>query len=106
MQLSTEVTFNNYIQPICLWESDKKDFSVLQNKTGVVTGWGMTETDQFSTHLKHTYMPVVPFATCLSSNRDVFGVHLSEKTFCAGFRNGNFIFISVKRVITLSHNIF
>lgn len=86
------------MQPICLWDSSRTDFSEIVNKLGVVSGWGVAGTVQLAQNLNQVVIPVVPFITCLISNRDIFGVHLSDKNFCAGFRNGDVILLSTKYV--------
>lgn len=86
--LSTEATLSRYVQPCCLWDPNKIDISEILNKPGLVVGWGITETDKQSDILRHATMPVVSFTTCLKSNRDLFGLFLSDTNFCAGFRNG------------------
>ncbi|KAG4071094.1 hypothetical protein HA402_013408 [Bradysia odoriphaga] len=42
--LETHATFNNYVQPVCLWRADKTDLSDIIGKYGTVVGWGRTET--------------------------------------------------------------
>lgn len=64
------------------------ELSDVVGKLGTVIGYGITETDQLSPILRQALMPVVDSLTCLETNRDVFGAHLSKKNFCAGFRNG------------------
>lgn len=88
VRLSTEANLNDYVQPICLWNINKVTISEVTNKFGTVIGWGVTETDELSAVLRQAIMPVVPLTTCLNSNRDFFGAFLSDKNFCAGFRNG------------------
>lgn len=52
-------------------------------------GWGKTEFDAISTNQpKWTELPVVNELTCLRSN-DAFNKLTSERTFCAGNKNGN-----------------
>lgn len=86
--LATEATFNNYIQPICLWNANKSDLSDVVGKQGTVVGFGVTKTDEIALTLQQAVMPVVSIGTCLSSNNDFYGQFLSDFTFCAGFRNG------------------
>lgn len=88
IRLSTEAKLNNYVQPICLWDLNKVAISEVTNKFGTVIGWGLTETDELSAILRQAIMPVVSLTTCLNSNREFFGTFLSDKNFCAGFRNG------------------
>lgn len=88
IRLATEVTFNNYIQPICLWDSNKKDLSEVVGKFGTAVGFGITEKNKVSTNLREAVMPVVSLTTCLDSGSSFYGSVLSDSTFCAGFRNG------------------
>lgn len=88
IQLATEAMFNNYVQPICLWDSNKSELAEVIGKEGTVIGWGVTETDTVSNVLQQAMMPVVPSLRCLASNRNFFGYFLSDKNFCAGNQNG------------------
>lgn len=88
LQLSTEATFNDYVQPICVWQSNQTDISDIVGKNGMVVGWGNTETGQASNVLRVAFLPVIPPMTCLESSRDYVGLILSEWNYCAGFRNG------------------
>lgn len=88
IRLSTEATFNDYVQPICLWDSNKVSITEVIGKFGTVIGFGLTETENLSHTLRQAVMPVVSFGTCLRSNTDVFGLYLSDENFCAGSRNG------------------
>ncbi|XP_037037293.1 limulus clotting factor C-like [Bradysia coprophila] len=88
VRLATRATFSNYVQPICLWESNKEDLSEVVGKLGTVVGFGITEHDQISYTLRQAVIPVVHLTTCLESDRNFFGNFLSDLTFCAGFRNG------------------
>ena len=87
-KLANAITFNSYIQPICLWDSSRTSLRSVEHKVGTVMGWGYTEEDEASDFLKGGTMPVVPFEDCLTSAREFFGHFLSDKNYCAGFRNG------------------
>lgn len=89
IRLSTHAILNDYMQPICLWNSNKIELSEVVNKVGIVTGWGLTERFELSDILLQAPMRVVSAMDCLYSNRDFYGTFLSDKVFCAGFRNGN-----------------
>jgi secreted trypsin-like serine protease len=83
--LATEVSFNNFIQPACLWdESDDADSAGL---LGTVIGWGTTEKDDLSDVLAQGTMPVVSKEVCMTSNRD-YEDFLTDDMICAGYRNG------------------
>lgn len=88
IRLANEILFNDFVQPICLWDPNKIHITNVFGKLGTVVGWGFTEKDKLSPILLEAVMPVVPHSTCLLSNRQFFGSYLSDKNFCAGFRNG------------------
>lgn len=88
LKLANSVQFTSYIQPVCLWDRTKTSVRHVENKLGTVMGWGFTELDEASDVLREAKMPVVQFSQCLQSNRDFFGFFLSDRNFCAGFRNG------------------
>lgn len=88
VRLATKAVFNNFVQPICLWDPNKEDISSVVGKYGTVVGFGITEQNQISYSLRQATIPVVDLTTCLESDRNFFGNFLSESTFCAGFRNG------------------
>lgn len=90
IRLSIDAMFNNYVQPVCLWHSNRTELSEVVGREGTVVGWGLTETGETSNVLRQAFMPVVPSLSCLATNRDFLGTFLSEKNFCAGFRNGLF----------------
>lgn len=59
-----------------------------QISSGQVVGWGWDEKNKPTVELKMAQMPIVSRETCISSNPKVFSLFTSEKTYCAGFRNG------------------
>ena len=87
LRFTTEVTFNNFIRPACLWNFDE-DYKILINKTGHVPGWGYNERGLVSEELSFAQMPVVAHETCIWSNRDFFSKVTSNVSFCAGYMNG------------------
>lgn len=91
LHLKTEVTFTNYVQPICLWEINEAQLHNVVNERGIVVGWGLNANDNQPKILSQAQMPVVTFTQCLESNRNFFGLFLSDFTYCAGWRNGKFI---------------
>lgn len=88
VRLSSNAAFNEYVRPICLWQTDKKDLSEVVDRTGKVFGWGKTDSGKLSDELIQLRVPVVSFITCLQSNREFAGRYLSNTNFCAGNRNG------------------
>ena len=85
LQRSAEIT--DYVRVVCLWEEDINLSSII-NRLGTVVGWGFDETGDVTETLMQAKMPVVSTETCIFSNRDFFSRFTSDKTYCAGFRNG------------------
>ncbi|XP_045899476.1 serine protease 27-like [Micropterus dolomieu] len=83
LQLSSPVTFTDYIRPVCL----AADGSVFNNGTTCwVTGWGNTQSDvslPYPRHLQQVSVPVV-------SNRDCNAAYglITSNMMCAGFKQG------------------
>jgi secreted trypsin-like serine protease len=80
----------NYVRPVCLWAFDS-DLRGIVDKLGSVPGWGYNENGLVSDDLTFVQMPIVTHETCIWSNRDFFSKITSDKSFCAGFRNGTSI---------------
>lgn len=85
--LEKSVEFNNNVRPACLWEGNT-DLNRIVGTTGVVTGWGQTETGP-SGHgtPRMVRMPIRSTADCRASKPD-FHMLTSSTTLCAGDRNG------------------
>ncbi|KAG4072359.1 hypothetical protein HA402_004291 [Bradysia odoriphaga] len=64
VQLSKVARFNDYVRPICLWQSTKTELS------------------------REASFQVVSHIRCLITNRDFYGTYLSETNYCAGLLNG------------------
>lgn len=88
IKVANRMFFNDFVQPICLWQSDKADLSTVIGRAGTLVGWRTTETGKQSTALWRSALPVVDSMVCLQSNRLIYGNYLSESNFCAGDRNG------------------
>ncbi|XP_058129573.1 polyserase-2-like [Anopheles ziemanni] len=89
LRVEVPIIFNDFIQPACLWKRD--DGFVLpnvQDQTGTVVGWGLTDGNVHGSVLNEARMPVVDSLTCLASDRAFFGQLLYAKAYCAGFKNG------------------
>lgn len=98
VRLSTNATFNKYVRPVCLWKSNQLEQTHVIGKHGLVIGWGRTETGQTSNELRQASMPVISWGACLESNHG--GRYLTERSFCAGARNG--LFDSKQECVTLN----
>lgn len=100
LKLKDSVTRSNFIRPVCLWNFDS-DLKMIVGKLGSIPGWGYNENGLVSEDLTFIRMPIVTHETCIWSNRDFFSKVTSDKSFCAGFRNG-----SSGKTIYLSYNFF
>lgn len=81
-----DLSFTNYIRPICLWK-EATDLDLVVGKNGFVVGWGRDENGRkITAEPRQVEMPVVSQEECLRSNISFYDI-TSEKTFCAGFRN-------------------
>lgn len=88
IKLSSEVPFNNYVQPVNLWKSSETDISEVVGKSGTVIRWELKEMGEVSNVLRQVSINVVSSYTCLRSNPDVFKRKKSKTNFCAGLLNG------------------
>lgn len=48
IQLSNDATFNNFVQPVCLWRGDTIQLSEVIGRNGTVIGFGKTENFGYS----------------------------------------------------------
>lgn len=87
IKLANPAEFTDYVRPICLW-GDSPDFNTVVNKEGVVVGWGFDETGKVTEALTQARMPVVSKDTCIYSFPEFYSKFTTQKTYCAGFRNG------------------
>uniref|UniRef100_A0A4Y0BVR1 Peptidase S1 domain-containing protein n=1 Tax=Anopheles funestus TaxID=62324 RepID=A0A4Y0BVR1_ANOFN len=87
IKLATDITYTDYIQPICLWNRGE-DQSAIVGSWGTVIGFGRDETDNPSDTLREASIPVVSAITCIESNREAFATQLTSDMFCAGNRDG------------------
>lgn len=88
LTLSSDAEFTNYVTPVCIWEERPDNLDDIVDKEGTVVGWGFDENNTPTEELKMAKMPVVSQQTCLWSYPQFYSEFTSEKTFCAGFRNG------------------
>lgn len=86
-KFAQNIEFSRLIQPVCLWEGSAELRPVV-GKTGVLVGWGKDENGNLYTpEPKRVSVPIVADDVCLRSN-EVFVKITSDRTFCAGWRNG------------------
>ncbi|XP_062552833.1 polyserase-2-like [Armigeres subalbatus] len=88
LKLYTEIAFNNYIQPICLWQGDTQ-LSKIVSQVGYIVGWGLNENYKLPQDLNEATVPIVSRKECIESDPDHYNkFYFESKTFCAGHRNG------------------
>ncbi|XP_065091701.1 prostasin-like [Ochlerotatus camptorhynchus] len=88
MKLYTEIEFNSYVQPICLWQGDTT-LSKIVSQVGYIIGWGLNETFGEPQELNEATMPIVSKKECIDSDPSHYSkFYFEPKTFCAGYRNG------------------
>ncbi|KFP06153.1 Coagulation factor X, partial [Calypte anna] len=82
LYLSTDVTFNQYIVPICLPSPALAKLLSEEGRIGRVSGWGAThERGSTLRFLMQTQLPIVSLQRCQSSTRRV----VTDNMFCAGY---------------------
>jgi len=69
-----------------------KPFSKCLFSEQQVVGWGLDEFGKVTNKLKMVMMPVVSQDTCFESDINFFPIYTHKTAFCAGFRNGMFMF--------------
>ncbi|XP_055913095.1 serine protease gd [Eupeodes corollae] len=97
--LKSEVRFNAFIRPACMWSSST-DTQYIEGERGIVVGWGAAAATA-SSGAKHSRnltsivttprvvaAPIVSNEVCFKTN-DKFRSLSSNRTFCAGSRNGS-----------------
>ncbi|XP_052891107.1 serine protease 27-like [Anopheles moucheti] len=87
IKLATDITYTNYIQPICLWNRGE-DLHTIIGSWGTVIGFGLDENDTVSQTLREASVLVVSHIACIESNREVFSHALTSNMLCAGNRDG------------------
>lgn len=87
IHLARPAEYTDYVRPVCLW-SENVDLESVVHKEGTVVGWGYDHTGRVTEHLTKARMPVIEHLQCVWSYPDFFSKFVSNRTFCAGFRNG------------------
>ncbi|XP_052749483.1 chymotrypsin-C-like [Galleria mellonella] len=88
LKLKTEVTYDDYVQPACLWHANAYKKLPTGTIKGTVVGWGFNHNDQLSSTLHQVTLPKILDGPCIKSNTAFFGRLLNNRKFCAGYRNG------------------
>ncbi|XP_069506707.1 complement C1r subcomponent [Ambystoma mexicanum] len=88
IKLSTSVTMNANIMPVCLpWRSNEALYDA--RKVGYVSGYGKTEENTLPEILRYVQLPVESHYRCRESLRDKGTYVFSDNMFCAGFPKGD-----------------
>ncbi|XP_318957.6 CLIP domain-containing serine protease B15 [Anopheles gambiae] len=88
LRLASDVTFNDYVRPICLpFDPDVQQLPIV-DEIFTVTGWGETEDRRPSDTQKHVELPGLEHEAC-NSVYAVANVTLSDKQLCIGGLNGS-----------------
>ncbi|XP_028982560.1 serine protease gd-like [Diachasma alloeum] len=91
LALRERVQMNRRIKPVCLW-TGATALEWVVGKMGYVVGWGKDENgDQHLGEPRQARVPIVSQEDCLRSNLKFVrsGSSTSNKTFCAGRRDGS-----------------
>ncbi|KPJ03929.1 Chymotrypsin-like elastase family member 2A [Papilio xuthus] len=89
LKLTSEVLFNDYVQPACLWFPTAVEKLTNKEKIiGTVVGWGFDQDNALSTQLRQATMPQISDSDCIKKNPLFYSKLLNNKKFCAGFGNG------------------
>ncbi|XP_046704514.1 complement C1r subcomponent-like [Silurus meridionalis] len=88
IKLASSLTFNAGVMPVCLPAQDSE-----LEKSGWVSGFGMTETYHTANHLRYIALPIVEQEVCHLSFEEVKKTvsdvsTLTENMFCAGLPEG------------------
>ncbi|XP_053687425.1 acrosin-like [Sabethes cyaneus] len=89
LRTEEDITYSDYIQPICLWPVEKSDLNSVLSGSGTVVGWGLSDGYKLEDILQEATLMVVDHDTCLKSKPEHFGRLLSKdkSNFCAGNQN-------------------
>ena len=88
LQLVERVAYDWFVRPVCIDWTGPDDLEPVVGRVGTVVGWGRDERGrQLSTEPRSARLPIVSQEACLRSRPEFLHV-TSERTFCAGFRNG------------------
>uniref|UniRef100_A0A1A9WB41 CLIP domain-containing serine protease n=1 Tax=Glossina brevipalpis TaxID=37001 RepID=A0A1A9WB41_9MUSC len=89
IRLEDEVTFSNFIMPICLPNKTTKVFDFEEGHIFSVSGWGRT--DLFNKYFTNIHSPIklklrIPFVSKENCSKIMhrYGIQLGSEQFCAG----------------------
>ncbi|XP_011867314.1 PREDICTED: serine protease gd-like isoform X2 [Vollenhovia emeryi] len=88
--LTKSVEYSPFIKPICIW-SGPPDLEDLADRTGYVVGWGEFEFNVSKLGVPRMIrVPIINKEDCIASDSR-FSYFISNRTFCAGLRDGLFV---------------
>ncbi|XP_055621700.1 spaetzle-processing enzyme-like [Toxorhynchites rutilus septentrionalis] len=89
LRTEKDISYSDYIQPICLWPVEKSDLNSVIGSSGTVAGWGVGDGYKLVDILQQATLSVVDYATCLKSKPEHFSKLLSDdkSNYCAGNQN-------------------
>ncbi|XP_320258.4 uncharacterized protein LOC1280411 [Anopheles gambiae] len=87
IKLSSNITMTKYVQPVCLWTMDSK-LDTIMGRNGTIVGFGSNEHNVVSDQLKQALIGVMDPLTCIATDRNVFGTHLTSDMFCGKGQTG------------------
>lgn len=89
LQLSERVAYDWFVRPVCIDWTGPEALGEVVGRVGTVVGWGRDEHGHaLSSEPRAASLPIVSQEACLRSRTEFLHV-TSERTFCAGFRNGS-----------------
>uniref|UniRef100_A0A182N984 Peptidase S1 domain-containing protein n=1 Tax=Anopheles dirus TaxID=7168 RepID=A0A182N984_9DIPT len=87
VKLSSDISYTDYVQPICLWDRGTAEHEIV-GSWGTVIGFGLDESDMVSQSLREARVPVVSLIQCIESNPELLGPKVTSRMICAGNRDG------------------
>ncbi|KAK3927447.1 Serine protease gd [Frankliniella fusca] len=88
LQLTERVEYDWFVRPVCIDWTGPEALGAAVGLVGTVVGWGRDEHGRaLSSEPRAARLPIVSQEACLRSRAEFLHV-TSERTFCAGFRNG------------------
>lgn len=81
------VEFNDFIQPVCLWQAHETGDE--NDDKGTIVGWGRDSLDRRASTLpRKIELPIVTVNECIETSAAIAPA-LSDRTFCAGTLDGD-----------------
>ncbi|KFB46643.1 AGAP009844-PA-like protein [Anopheles sinensis] len=88
LKLAKDVSFDDYVRPICLpFEAEIQKLPIV-NEYFTVTGWGETESKSLSTVQLHVELPGLNIEAC-NSAYEPSGITVTDRQLCVGGLNGS-----------------